>query len=147
MRFPIKGKKKEYLLIWTTTPWTLSSNVVAGVNINLDYIKIKTHDGSIYYFAEENLEFKRLEKQFQDKKQWVEGVPKLKTLHQIFNERGGYEKCGTLKGSEMVGWQYTAPYDDFDAQKELGGYPICNDDLKKGWKGESLLFCDGQEIV
>jgi len=130
VRFPIKGKEKEFLLVWTTTPWTLSSNVVAGVNINLNYLKIKTSDGSIYYFAEENLEFKRLEKQFQDKKQWVDNVPKLKTLHQIFKERGGYEKCGIIKGSEMVGWEYTAPYDDFDAQKELGGYPIINEELK-----------------
>ena len=72
VRFPIKGRENEYLLVWTTTPWTLSSNVVVGVNVNLDYVKLKAQDGSIYYFAKENLEFKRLEKQFKEKKQWVE---------------------------------------------------------------------------
>ena len=130
VRFPIKNKEKEFLLVWTTTPWTLTSNVVAGVNVNLDYVKIKTPDGSLYYFAKENLEYQRLEKQFQDKKQWVDGVPKLKTLAQIFKERGGYEECGLIKGSEMVGWEYSAPFDGLEAQNELGGYPIVDEKLK-----------------
>jgi len=130
VRFPIKGRDNEYLLIWTTTPWTLSSNVVVGVNKDLDYVRLKASDGSIYYFAKENLEFQRLEKQFKEKKQWIEGVPKLKTLAQIFKERGGYEEIGTIKGSEMVGWEYEGPFDDLEAQKELGGYPHVNDALK-----------------
>ncbi|MEC9049324.1 MAG: isoleucine--tRNA ligase, partial [Candidatus Neomarinimicrobiota bacterium] len=131
VRFPIKSRENEYLLVWTTTPWTLSSNVVVGVNVNLDYVKLKSHDGSIYYFAKENLEFKRLEKQFKEKKQWVEGVPKLKTIAQIFKERGGYEECGTLKGADMVGWEYDGPFDDFEAQLEPGGFPIINENLKE----------------
>ena len=131
VRFPIRNKKNEYLLVWTTTPWTLSSNVVVGVNINLDYVKIKTNSNEIYYFAEENLDFKRLEKQFKEKKQWIEGVPKLKTISQIFKEKGGYEVLGTLKGSEMVGWKYDGPYDDFDAQKEYGGFPFKDEKLEK----------------
>ncbi|HCI15467.1 MAG: class I tRNA ligase family protein, partial [Candidatus Marinimicrobia bacterium] len=106
VRFPLRDRANEYLLVWTTTPWTLTSNVVAGVNGNLDYVKLKAADGSIYYFAEENLEFQRLDKQFKEKKQWIEGVPKLKTIAQIFKERGGYEILGTVKGDEMVGWTY-----------------------------------------
>ena len=131
VRFPIRDRKNEYLLVWTTTPWTLSSNVVVGVNTNLDYVKIKTDDNSIYYFGKENLEFQRLEKQFKEKKQWVDAIPKLKTIAQIFKEKGGYEELGTIKGSEMVGWKYDGPYDDFEAQKEYGGYPFTDNDLKK----------------
>ena len=131
VRFPIKNRANEFLLIWTTTPWTLSSNVVVGINKDLDYMKLKTKDGSIYYFAKDNLEFQRLEKQFNEKKQWVDGVSKLKTLSQIFKERGGYEELGSIKGSEMIGWKYEGPYDNFEAQKEFGGYPHVNDDLKE----------------
>jgi len=131
VRFPIKDRDNEYLLVWTTTPWTLSSNVVVGVNVNLDYLKLQAQDGSIYYFAKENLEFQRLEKQFKDKKQWVEGVPKLKTIAQIFKERGGYEELGTLKGTDMVGWEYEGPFDDFEAQLEPGGFPIIDENLKE----------------
>ena len=130
VRFALRDKENEYLLIWTTTPWTLTSNVIAGVNGNLDYIKLQAADGSIYYFAQENLEFQRLDKQFKEKKQWIEGVPKLKTIEQIFKEHGGYKVLGTIKGSEMVGWAYDGPYDHFNAQSELGGFPIVDEKLK-----------------
>ena len=121
VRFPIKGRENEYLLVWTTTPWTLSSNVVAGVNVDLEYVKLQASDECIYYLAQENLEYQRLEKQFKEKKQWIEGVPKLKTIAQIFKERGGYEVLGTVKGAAMVGWEYAGPFDELDAQNEPGG--------------------------
>ena len=82
------------------------------------------------YFAKENFKFQRLEKQFSDKKQWIEGVPKLKTISQIFKERGGYELEGAVKGSELVGLKYSGPFDDLEAQSELGGYPFTDDKLK-----------------
>ena len=129
VRFPIKNRPQEYLLVWTTTPWTLSSNVVVGINIDLDYIKIKTPDNSIYYFAKDNLEFQRLEKQFKEKKQWINGVPKLKTIAQIFKEKGGFEEIGTIKGKEMIGWEYIGPFDHFDVQSEMGGYPFVKNSL------------------
>ena len=136
VRFPILDRENEYLLVWTTTPWTLTSNVIAAVNVNLEYVKLRAADGSLYYFAKENLEFQRLEKQFSDKKQWIEGVPKLKTISQIFKERGGYELEGTVKGSELVGLKYSGPFDDLEAQSELGGYPFTDDKLKsKGING------------
>ncbi len=107
VRFPLLDKPNEHLLVWTTTPWTLTSNVAAAVNVGLEYIKLKASDGSIYYFAKDNLKFQRLDKQFKDKKMWIKGVPKLKTIEQIFNERGGYEILDTIKGSDMVGWKYS----------------------------------------
>lgn len=131
VQFPLKGREKEYLLVWTTTPWTLTSNVAAAVNKNLDYVKLRAADGSVYYFAEENLKFQRLEKQFKEKKQWVDGVPKLKTIEQIFKEHGGYTIESTLKGAEMIGWEYEGPYDHFEAQKTMGGFPFINEALQK----------------
>ena len=136
VRFPILDRENEYLLVWTTTPWTLTSNVIAAVNVNLEYVKLRAADGSLYYFAKENLEFQRLEKQFSDKKQWIEGVPKLKTISQIFKERGGYEIEGTVKGSDLIGIKYSGPFDDLEAQTELGGYPFTDEKLKsKGING------------
>ena len=60
VRFPLIRRENEYLLVWTTTPWTLTSNVAAAVNVDLDYNKLKASDGSIYYFANENIEHQRL---------------------------------------------------------------------------------------
>ena len=139
VRFPIKGRENEYLLVWTTTPWTLTSNVAVACNIKLDYVKLESNDGSFYYFAKENLEFKRLEKQFQEKKLWIDGIPKLKTIAQIFKERGGYNIVDTIKGEDMLGWEYEGPFDHFDAQNHIGGYPFENEKLKD--KGLNAVSC------
>lgn len=139
VRFPLKHRDNENLLVWTTTPWTLTSNVAAAVNRDMDYVKVRAVDGSIFYFAKENLEFPRLERQFKEKKNWVEGVPKLKTIAQIFKEHGGYEIVGTLKGAEMIGWEYEGPYDHLEAQQISGGYPFINERLKA--EGKSGVTC------
>ena len=130
IKFPLKDRKNENLLIWTTTPWTLTSNISAAVNVNLDYLKVQLNDDSIYYFAKDNFKFERLDKQFKEKKQWIEGIPKLKTLEQIFKERGGYKILDTIKGKDMLGWEYYGPFDELGAQSSLGGYPYINDTLK-----------------
>ena len=131
VRFPLKGRKNEYLLVWTTTPWTLTANIAAAVNVNLDYLKVEASDGSIYYFANENFKFQRLEKQFKEKKQWIKDVPKLKTIEQIFKERGGCQKIGTIKGKDMIGWEYFGPFDELPVQSSFGGYPFINKTLEK----------------
>ncbi|MEM5801898.1 MAG: isoleucine--tRNA ligase [Candidatus Aenigmatarchaeota archaeon] len=41
VKFRIKGKQNEYLLVWTTTPWTLVSNVAIAVHPNEYYVKAK----------------------------------------------------------------------------------------------------------
>tara|TARA_Y100000389_G_scaffold175474_1_gene186272 strand:+ start:7398 stop:10709 length:3312 start_codon:yes stop_codon:yes gene_type:complete len=139
VKFPLLEKKNEYLLVWTTTPWTLTSNISAAVNIDLEYLKLKTHDGSIFYFAKENFKFQRLDKQFKDKKQWVKGVPKLKTIEQIFKERGAFEIVDTIKGKDMLGWKYSGPFDELKAQSYAGGHPFVKDDLKL--KGMNAKDC------
>jgi len=131
VKFPLKDRSNEYLLIWTTTPWTLTSNISAAVNINLDYVKVKSSNNDIFYFAKDNFKYQRLEKQFKEKKQWIEGVPKLKTIEQIFKERNGFEILETIKGADMIGWEYFGPFDELQAQSEYGGFPFINEKLKK----------------
>ena len=50
-RFKVKGED-AYILAWTTTPWTLPSNVALCVNPVESYIKVKAADGYTYYMAE-----------------------------------------------------------------------------------------------
>ncbi len=52
VRFKIKGRENAYFLAWTTTPWTLPSNVALCVNPKEDYAEIKAEDGSIYILAD-----------------------------------------------------------------------------------------------
>jgi len=92
LRFPLRGKENEYLLVWTTTPWTLTSNVAAAVGPDLDYVKVQQGD-DIYYLSK--------------------GTTKLL--------RGEFKVLGTLKGSEMEGWTYDGPYDELEAAQQPGG--------------------------
>ena len=51
VRFKVKGED-AYFLAWTTTPWTLPSNVALCVNPDETYCKVKAADGRVYYMAE-----------------------------------------------------------------------------------------------
>ena len=51
VRFKVKDED-AYILAWTTTPWTLPSNVALCVNPTESYAKVKAADGNVYYMAE-----------------------------------------------------------------------------------------------
>ena len=51
VRFKVVGED-AYFLAWTTTPWTLPSNVALCVNPQESYVKVKAADGFVYYMAE-----------------------------------------------------------------------------------------------
>ncbi|MBQ4239618.1 MAG: isoleucine--tRNA ligase, partial [Oscillospiraceae bacterium] len=55
VRFKCKDDD-AYFLAWTTTPWTLPSNVALCVHPELDYVKVKAADGYTYWLAEGQLE-------------------------------------------------------------------------------------------
>jgi isoleucyl-tRNA synthetase len=133
VRFPLRGRPGENLLVWTTTPWTLTSNVAVAVNPALTYLRIR-HRSQVYYLAKGTFTAQRLEEEFR-KKEWVEGVPKLKSIEQIFKEKSGYEILGELSGAEMQGWQYHGPFDEFEAQGHPGGFPaeIADVAVKQNW--------------
>ncbi|MEM2888002.1 MAG: class I tRNA ligase family protein [Candidatus Bathyarchaeia archaeon] len=91
LKFPLKGKAGESLLVWTTTPWTLTSNVAAAVHPNFTYVKVK-HKGEYLY------------------------VGKF-ALGRVF-PKGDYEIVEELEGNKMEGWMYQGPYDELPAQKD-----------------------------
>jgi isoleucyl-tRNA synthetase len=122
--FPLRDRPRENLLVWTTTPWTLTSNVAAAVNPYLTYLKVRLRD-QVYYLAKGAFTAPRKEDEFK-RKEWVEGVPKLKTVEQIFKEKAGKDGCqivGELKGEDLVGWEYDGPFDELPAQANPGGFP------------------------
>lgn len=95
VKFPVyeKGSNNltgESILIWTTTPWTLTSNCAAAVNPDMDYVKVK--QGEEFYY----LSSKRLSSLI-----------------------GEYEIVKDLKGSSLVGLQYKAPFNELPIQKDV----------------------------
>ena len=93
LRFPLRERPGESLLVWTTTPWTLTSNVAAAVGEELAYVKVRSGDHILYLSKG--------------------------TLHML---KGGYEVLDELKGRDMIGWTYDGPYDDCAAAQTPGGY-------------------------
>jgi isoleucyl-tRNA synthetase len=50
-KFKVKGEDNKYILAWTTTPWTLPSNVALCVNPNEEYVEVEAEDGAVYIMA------------------------------------------------------------------------------------------------
>lgn len=51
--FKLKGRENEYVLAWTTTPWTLSANVLLAVNPTLEYVKAEI-GGKVVYLGKDS---------------------------------------------------------------------------------------------
>lgn len=85
VKFPLKKEKNTYLIIWTTTPWTLPANMGVMVHPNFVYQKIEMSDGEKWIIAKEL-------------------VPKITS-----ELERGYNIEEEFKGSEMEGWEYESP--------------------------------------
>lgn len=123
VRFPLRNRKKEALLVWTTTPWTLTSNVAAAVHPDMTYLKLQQGDW-IYYVGEENFKALRSVEVEEEIARGKRRKPrKLKSISDHMKSEGSISEVGTLKGKEMIGWEYDGPFDELPAQNEKGGYP------------------------
>ena len=88
VRFPLEGRSGESLLVWTTTPWTLTSNVAAAVHPDMAYVKAK-QGAEVLYLAK----------------------GRLSSLE------GAYEVLQEMKGRELVNLRYRGPFDELPAQR------------------------------
>ncbi|MBK5113357.1 MAG: isoleucine--tRNA ligase [Candidatus Heimdallarchaeota archaeon] len=94
-KFPLesqleKDHEKSFLLVWTTTPWTLTANTAVAVHPDLTYCKV-LKDNEILYVVES----------------------KLSLL------KDNYEVLDTFPGKELVGLKYESPFGYLTAQKDV----------------------------
>ena len=110
VRFKVTGED-AYFLAWTTTPWTLPSNVALCVNPDDTYIKVKAADGYTYYLAEALAD---------------------KVLSPLAKEEGekAYEVLETYKGTDLERKEYEPLYDCAkvvaDKQHKKGFFVTCD---------------------
>ena len=110
VRFKVVGED-AYFLAWTTTPWTLPSNVALCVNPDDTYIKVKAADGYTYYLAEALAD---------------------KVLSPLAKEEGqkAYEVLETYKGKDLEYKEYEPLYDCAktvaDKQHKKGFFVTCD---------------------
>ncbi len=138
VRFPLQGRDKEALLVWTTTPWTLTSNVAAAVNPEMTYLKVR-HGEWTYYIGKGNFEKDRLRSLEAAGKQEKHKLPSIKKI--LKGTKKPVEVLGEVRGAELVGLAYHGPFDHLDAQSAPGGLPA-TDSLETGISGHRVLAWD-----
>ena len=90
VRFRIRGEENAYFYAWTTTPWTLPSNVALCVGPDFEYCRFRAKDGS-------------------------EGIMARALLESVMGE--GMEILATMKGSELAGMEYEPLYRFIEPEK------------------------------
>lgn len=91
VRFPLQDREGESLLVWTTTPWTLTSNTGAYVHPDLTYVRARTEDGEVLYLLKSRLS-------------------ELKAKYEVLEE---------MPGKALDGLRYSGPFDELPAQKDV----------------------------
>ena len=108
--FKIKDQER-YLAAWTTTPWTLPSNLAVCVGDEIDYVLVRDEStAKNIYFAEE-----------------------------LLTHYGDFEILERVKGSDLVGLQYEPLFDYFADQQTEGGFVVVSDDYVTTDGGTGLV--------
>jgi isoleucyl-tRNA synthetase len=117
VRFKCVGED-AYFLAWTTTPWTLPSNVALCVNPDDTYVKVKCVDGYTYYMAEALLDT-------------VLSKAKPKDGAELAEDAKAYEVLETYKGKDLERKEYEPLFDCAkkvaDKQNKKGFFVTCDD--------------------
>ncbi len=100
VKFPIKDKKNSYLIIWTTTPWTLPANVGIMANPNVNYQEIELSSGE----------------------RWTIAEPLVQKIMSTLET--GYTVRNTFLGKKMDGWEYENPLAKHIKIKVKNGYKV-----------------------
>ncbi len=111
VRFPVRGEQRAALLVWTTTPWTLTSNVAVAVNPDMPYVKVR-HGEWTYWVAKANLDAERVQELQVEGKHETHKLPSIRT---ILKGSGGVEVLEEKAGRELIGLRYEGPFDELPA--------------------------------
>ncbi|MEK6808266.1 MAG: isoleucine--tRNA ligase [Nanoarchaeota archaeon] len=105
LKFQLTNKENEYLIVWTTTPWTLALNLGVMVNPDIDYIRAKVDDeiwivakalANVFITSVANKQFQILD-EFKGEK-----LKGLKYIHPWFDEIQGFKEISSEKLHTVV---------------------------------------------
>ncbi|KAF2738861.1 hypothetical protein EJ04DRAFT_458947 [Polyplosphaeria fusca] len=102
--FPLVNDSTTHLLAWTTTPWTLPSNLALAAHPDFEYIKILDEASGKHYVLLEAL---------------------LKTLYKD-PKKAKFKVVQKLKGKEMLGWKYEPLFDYYYEEFKDFGFKVLN---------------------
>ena len=117
MSFPLVSDPETEILAWTTTPWTLPSNLALCVNPEFEYIKIRDENGRKFILLES-----RLVQIYKDPKK-----AKFEVLER------------NIKGKDMVGWKYVPIFDYFISEYHDRAFKVIADDYVTADDGTGIV--------
>ncbi|HII53728.1 isoleucine--tRNA ligase [Candidatus Micrarchaeota archaeon CG08_land_8_20_14_0_20_49_17] len=123
VKFALSGKNNEYLVIWTTTPWTLPANMAVMVHPLYKYAKVKV-----------------------GRETWIIANDRLEQLQELFGEESTVI-LGTVSGKELEGMKYEHPLADL-IRKKAQRKVVLSDEFVTLEEGTGLVHCapaHGQE--
>ena len=126
MSFPIIGcEQNASLLAWTTTPWTLPSNVALCVNPKLEYVYVKDPKGAVFVVAEARLE----------------SLPNAlkKTKGKVRELSEGWTVIKTVYGQALAGLRYAPIFDWFVDAVGPNAFKVCADDYVTSDSGTGVV--------
>ncbi len=111
VKFPHADRENTYFLVWTTTPWTLISNVAGAVNKNCDYVEVE--------YKGENL------------------ILAKNLLKEVLGEDTGYKVTANFKGSKLISSRYRPLYDYADGSSRA--FRIIGGDFVSDEEGSGIV--------
>ncbi|CAH1426937.1 unnamed protein product [Lactuca virosa] len=137
--FPIVDDQDGAAFVaWTTTPWTLPSNLALCVNSNLVYVKVKSKsNGKIYVVAESRLSELPVEKA---KKGTPNGAVDDKSKGKTKSSVVAYEVLDKFPGSSLVGKKYVPLFDYFKEFSDVA-FRVVADDYVTSDSGTGIVHC------
>lgn len=113
--FPLLDEKNTYLLAWTTTPWTLISNLAVMAGPNIDYVKIKDIATEKFYILAKTC---------------------LKTY---YKDETGYEIVSTFKGKDLEGKKYHPLFAYFSDYSDQGAFRVIMEESVSTEEGTGMV--------
>lgn len=115
--FPLIKDPHTCLLAWTTTPWTLPSNLALAVHPDFEYVKIEDELHRKNYILLESL---------------------LKTIYKD-PKKAKFKIVDHIKGKDMLGWQYEPPFDYFYEDFKEVGFKVVNAEYVTSESGVGIV--------
>ncbi|MEM6282734.1 MAG: isoleucine--tRNA ligase, partial [Chloroflexota bacterium] len=122
VRFPVKDQPGTYLLAWTTTPWTLPSNVALAVGPEIDYVKV---EGKLPNADEDSTDTETL-------------IMAEALMEKVLFGAENYTVVERMKGTDVVGMEYNPLYTFFPIEDKKYAYVV---------EGDFVSIGDGSGIV
>ena len=112
--FKLKSEDK-YLAAWTTTPWTLPSNLALCVGRNINYVEVKDLSSDKFLIVSEHYSL------------------------DLLKNNGNFELISKFKGSDLVGKKYLPIFDFFKDHGQYGGFSVLEDDYVTPENGTGIV--------